>query len=357
MLYHFLYPLKEIWFPFNVFRYITFRTAGAGVTSAFIFFLLAPRFIKFIEKKGFYANPRDPALKDTTPKLTLGGVLILFSVLISTILWADITKGIVLLALSTTLGMGLIGLFDDFMKIKLGDGVKARWKLLYQAIIAGIVSFFLLRIWKNFEFATSTNILFFKEVLLKFGILYPLFVVIVLLSTVNSANLADGLDGLAAGLSLEAAVAYAILAYIAGNIKASSYLGVIYVPGCGEITVFLSSVAGALLGFLWYNFYPARIIMGDVGAMGVGGAIGISAILTKQEILLIIVGGVFVLEALSVILQVMYFKITGGKRIFRMTPLHHHYQLKGDKEPQIVVRFWILGLIFMLFALSTLKLR
>lgn len=359
MLYHLLYPLHTAVSAFNLFRYITIRAAYAGITALILSFIFGPKLIRYLTNRslsaGFRENSINQEKKNKIP--TIGGVLILSTTIISTLLWANLTEGFVWVAIFSFGTLGLLGLYDDIRKIKRTRGLRPLYKFFWQIVIGGCVGAYVLLLPKTPEFCTYTSLLFVKNFFLYLGVFYIPFVILVVVGTSNSTNLADGLDGLAIGLVGEAALAYAVLAYVVGNIKIAEYLNVLYIPGSGELTIFLASIVGSALGFLWFNAHPAQIIMGDTGALSLGGAIGTCAVLIKQEILLILAGGVFVIEAVSVILQVIYFKRTHGKRLFRMTPLHHHYEKAGLQEEKIVVRFWIVGILFLLAALSTLKIR
>jgi phospho-N-acetylmuramoyl-pentapeptide-transferase len=358
MLYHLLFPLAERWAVFNVFRYITFRSAGAVMTAVLLSLLLGPGFIRTLRRLSVGQNirelgPQAHQLKAGTP--TMGGLLILLSVTVPTLLWARLDNPYVWIALLVTLGFGGVGFADDYLKVKRGRnlGLSARAKLLGQLVVAGAAGAALLLLP---QFATTLTFPFFKGVELGLGLLYVPFVMLVLAGTSNGVNLTDGLDGLAIGATMIAAATYAVFTYVAGNAIAARYLNLSYTAGVGEVTVFCTALAGASLGFLWFNSHPAEVFMGDVGSLALGGAIGIVAVLCKQEIALIFVGGLFVLEALSVIVQVASFKLR-GKRVLRMSPLHHHFELAGWAEPKVIVRFWILALLFALLGLSTLKLR
>ncbi|MCD6224107.1 MAG: phospho-N-acetylmuramoyl-pentapeptide-transferase [Deltaproteobacteria bacterium] len=359
MIYYFLYPLHTSISAFNVFRYITFRTIYAGVTAFLICFFLGPWIIKklgnmqvkqYIREEG----PETHYKKAGTP--TMGGVLILLSITISTLLWADLANSYVWIILMAVTGCGLIGFADDYlMQAKRRSmGLSAKTKIIMQVILAVITGF--LVYWRP-DFLTCITIPFFKHASPDLGFGYVFFAAFVIVASSNAVNLTDGLDGLATGSVVIAAATYMIFAYVAGHIKIADYLQLNYVPGSGEIAVFCGAVAGAGLGFLWFNSYPAQVFMGDTGSLALGAAIGTAAVITKQEILLIIVGGLFVVEALSVIFQVGFFKISNGKRIFRMAPLHHHFELKGWPEPKVIVRFWIIAIILALVSMSSLKLR
>lgn len=359
MFYHLFYPLKIIFSPFNIFRYITFRAAYAGLTAFIITFLLLPPFIRWVKKKGLREKisentPLRHKGKEGTP--TSGGIVLILSVVISVLLWANLTNRFIYVALLTTIWLGFWGYIDDLVKRnKTKKGVSKKLKLFGQSILALGIFFFV----RNFfakEVATSTQILFFKNVFLGLGIFYIFFMFFVFVGATNAVNLTDGLDGLATGCALAPMGVFAIVSYVAGHKILSGYLNILYIPQAGELTIFASAFLGSLLGFLWYNAHPAEIFMGDTGSQALGGAFGILAILTKQEILLAVAGGIFVLEALSVIIQVLIFR-TKGKRFFRRAPLHHHFEEMGWPESRIVVRFWIISMIFGAIALSTLKIR
>jgi phospho-N-acetylmuramoyl-pentapeptide-transferase len=357
--YHLLFPLKAFFGPFNVFRYITFRSFAAVLTALLISLLVGNWCIKklqelqigqFIREDG----PQSHFSKAGTP--TMGGIMIIFSLLVSTLLWADLTNPYIWLLILVTLGFGLVGFLDDYLKVikKHNRGLTGREKILGQTLIALVAG-----LWLYFlpSFTPTLTIPFFEGVRpnLSWGFI-PLSI-LVIVGTANAVNLTDGLDGLAIGPVTIAAVFYAIFAYLTGNAIIAKYLKITFVPGVGELTVFLGAVVGAGIGFLWYNAYPAQVFMGDVGALALGGVLGTIALATKQEILLILVGGLFVVEALSVILQVSFFKVTNGRRIFRMAPIHHHFELKGWPEPKVIVRFWIIAIVLGILSLSTLKLR
>lgn len=361
MLYHLLFPLRELFAPLNVFRYITFRTAGAVVTAILLALWLGPRFIATLRRLSVGQNIRDVGpqshqVKAGTP--TMGGLLILFTLVVPTLLWANLTNPYVWLAVGVTVSFGAIGFADDFLKLRRRRnlGLTARTKFLLQIVAASIAGAFLVMLPMEAPFAPTLAFPFFKDLVLNLGILYVPFFVFVLVGASNAVNLTDGLDGLAIGATLIAAATYAVFTYVAGNRVLAQYLQVPYVAGVGEVAVFCGALVGASIGFLWWNAHPAEVFMGDVGSLALGGAIGTVAVLAKQEILLALVGGLFVLEALSVIVQVASFKLR-GKRVFRMAPLHHHFELGGWAEPKIIVRFWILAVMFALLSLSTLKLR
>ncbi len=356
MLYNLLYPLHDQVSFFNLFQYITFRTVYALVTSLVLCWLLGPLFIRWLKAhqgKGQPIRndgPQTHLIKQGTP--TMGGVLILLSLTIATLLWADLTNGFVWLALLVTLGYGVIGWLDDYLKIIRHDpkGLAGRWKLILQCMIGGIAAAGLMLMTDPI-----VDIPFFNSQW-DMGWFYPVFVLFVLVGTSNAVNLTDGLDGLAVAPTFMVASALAVVVYLTGHAKFSAYLMIPFVPGAGELAVFCGAVVGGCLGFLWYNTYPAQVFMGDVGALALGGALGFVACAVHQQFLLAIAGGLFVLEAVSVMVQVASFKMT-GKRVFRMAPIHHHYELKGWAEPKVIVRFWIISILLALVALSTLKIR
>lgn len=361
MLYYILYSLHDVYSPFNIFRYITFRTALAAITSALITFFLAPYLISRLKKFSFTQyeredGPKNHLSKSGTP--TMGGILIVVSIFISVFLWGDLNNIYIWLMLISILGYGIIGFMDDYLKItkKNTKGLNGRYKLIFQTLIASSIVIFLYA--NPHDPYTSKLILpFFKNLLFDLGIFYIPFGVFVIIGTSNAVNLTDGMDGLAIGLIAIVILAIGALLYISGNKVLADYLQVIKIPNIGELTVFCGAVFGASLGFLWYNCYPAEVFMGDVGSLSLGGSLGTLVVITKQEIVLLVLGWIFVFEAISVILQVAYFKMSGGKRIFRMAPIHHHFELKGWSEPKTVIRFWIFGIILALLSLATLKVR
>jgi len=359
MLYHLLYPLHKYFSVFNLFRYITFRTIYATITAMIICFFLGPYVIRKLSKLqiGQYIQedgPESHFSKSGTP--TMGGVLILFSVVLSTLLWGNLSNSYIWIILMVLMGYGAIGFLDDYMKVtkRQNLGLTARRKFILQI---GIAFFASMLIYWNPSFNTRVTIPFIKHLSPDLGQFYILFAIFVIVGTSNAVNLTDGLDGLAIGPVTIAAVTYIIFAYVAGHVRIAEYLQINYVAGCGETAVVLGALVGAGLGFLWYNTYPAQIFMGDVGSLPLGAVLGTVAVITKQEILLVIVGGLFVMETLSVILQVGFFKMTNGKRIFKMAPIHHHFELKGWPEPKVIVRFWIISMILAMLSLSTLKIR
>jgi len=361
VLYYWLYPLARQYPLFNVFRYITFRTAMAAVTAILLLLLLGPAMIRSLKRRQIgqairAEGPQSHLAKAGTP--TMGGLLILFAILIATLLWMDLSNRFVWIALGTLLALGAVGFADDYTKVarKRSLGLTGRGKLLPQFLVA-LAAGWAIEQWATpGAFSTVVTFPFLKKVLLDLGIFYIPFVAVVLVGSSNAVNLTDGLDGLAIGAVGIAAGTYAILAYVSGNVVAARYLQIPFVPQSGELAVFCGAMAGAALGFLWFNCHPADVFMGDVGSLPLGGAIAAVAAMTKQEMLLAIVGGLFLLEALSVIIQVVSFKTT-GRRVFRMAPLHHHFELGGWAESRVIIRFWIVALFFAVAALSTLKLR
>lgn len=358
MLYHLFYPLHEIYSIFNVFRYITFRTIYAILTALLITLILGPWVIKKLNAlnvKQYIREDGPAAHLHKRGTSTMGGILIILSLTIATLLWGDLTNTYLWTVLITTWGLGIIGLIDDLKKLRSrsSKGISPRFKLWGQVIIGIALGIFL---YLSPDFDKNLTIPFFKNVSINLEIFYIFFVVLIIVGTSNAVNLTDGLDGLAIGLVLIVTATYLLFSYFAGHIKIATYLQIPYIPGSGELTIFCGAILGAATGFLWFNTYPAQIFMGDVGSLALGGALGTVAIISKHEILLAIVGGIFVVEALSVIFQVTSFKLR-KKRIFEMAPLHHHFELKGWAEPKIIVRFWIIAAILALAAISTLKLR
>ncbi len=342
-----------------MFRYITFRSIGAAVTAFLIMLILGPIFIRTMKRFQIGQviredGPETHLAKQGVP--TMGGVLILFSIMITTLLWVRLDNSLVWLALLLTSFYGGIGVFDDIRKIrrKNSKGLSARAKMVLQIIGAAGVGVF---IFLNPSFDGHLSLPFLKNVRPDLGWFYVIFAVLVIVGSSNAVNLTDGLDGLAAGPTVVSAAVYLVFCYLAGNVVLSGYLHIPYVAGSGELAIFCGAIFGASLGFLWFNAFPAQVFMGDVGSLALGGALGTISIIIKQEFLLAIVGGIFVMEALSVMLQVGFFKLTGGRRIFLMAPFHHHFEKKGWHETKVVVRFWIIAVILGLFAMATLKLR
>jgi len=359
VLYWLLYPLAGRIPAFNVFRYITFRTAMATVTALVISFILGPWLINRLrqmqhgESSVREDTPERHRAKAGTP--TMGGIGILVAILASTLLWANLRNRYVWVLILATVGLGLIGLKDDWKKLKTRRGISAREKFGAQILLVGLLMGWLY-FWPPDGFTTSVVIPFFKGWLLTFGGMWVGFAILVIVGSSNAVNLTDGLDGLAIGPIVTAGGAFAVIAYLTGNFRAAEYLRILNVKGTGELTIFCGALVGAALGFLWFNSYPAQVFMGDVGSLALGGALGTLAVLTKSELLLPLIGGIYVVEAASVIIQVASFKMT-GRRVFRMAPLHHHYEIKGWAEPKIIVRFWIVSIMLALLALTTLKLR
>ena len=357
MLYELLVPLAKYNTAFNVFRYITFRTAMATVTALVISFLLGPWLINRLRQM----QHGESSVREDTPERhqktkagtpTMGGIGILVAILVSTLLWSNLRNRYIWVLMLATLGLGLIGLKDDWKKLKTRRGISAREKFGSQILLVGALMAFLYW-WPADGFTTSVVIPFFKGWLLTFGWLWIPFAILVIVGASNAVNLTDGL---AIGPIVTAGGAFAVIAYLTGNFRAAEYLRILNVKGTGELTIFCGALVGAALGFLWFNSYPAQVFMGDVGSLALGGAIGTLAVLTKSELLLPLIGGIYGVEAASVIIQVGSFKLT-GKRVFKMAPLHHHYEIKGWAEPKIIVRFWILSFMLALLALTTLKLR
>ncbi|MBU1112341.1 MAG: phospho-N-acetylmuramoyl-pentapeptide-transferase [Candidatus Omnitrophica bacterium] len=360
MIYHIFYPLAKYLSVFNITKYITFRGGCAFITS-FILVMLFWKFtlkrlknLKIIERVDMYGHIHLESLhnsKKGTP--TMGGILIIFSMSISTILWARWDSYLVLAVLLVLLSLGLVGLRDDFLKIKRGQGLSRRQKLIAQSLVGVLLGIVLLL---NKDFPNSWNLPFLKNFVVDLGYFYIFWSILMVIATSNAVNFTDGLDGLAIGAVIINSLIFGILSYVVGHIGFANYLFIPYIEGAGELTVFCLSLMGAGLAFLWFNSYPAEVFMGDVGALALGGALGTIALLIKQEFLLFISGGLFVLEALSVILQILSVRLR-GKKIFLAAPLHHHLQLLGWKEPKIIIRLWIVSIICAIAALLTLKIR
>lgn len=358
MFYYFLYPLRTDFIIFNLFKYITFRTFGALVTALFLYLFIGKIFIEYLQEKqiGQFIRDEGPEShhgKKGTP--TMGGLLILFSVGISVLLWGNLENAYLWIVLFVLFSFGAIGFVDDYKKVikKENLGLQARVKFPLQVLFSLTAGVFLLA---YLDFDTQLIVPFFKNIRPDLGWYYLIMVFLVVVGTSNAVNLTDGLDGLVAGPNIIAFATYGILVYVVGNAVLAKYLDLPLILGAGELAIFCGAMVGSLIGFLWYNSYPAQIFMGDVGSLSIGASLGIVAILAKAEILLILIGGVFVLETVSVITQVISFKLT-GKRIFKMAPLHHHYELKGWAEPKVIVRFWIISFILSLLSLATLKIR
>ena len=347
---------------FNVFNYITLRAVLAAMTALIISFVAGPRVIRWLAAKKIgqavrQEGPQTHLVKSGTP--TMGGALILISIAVTTLLWGDLSNRYIWVLLIVTLGFGAIGWYDDWKKVVYRDprGLASRWKYFWQSVIGLVVAVYL-ALTASVPAQMELIVPFFKTVSYPLGAIgFVILTYLVIVGTSNAVNLTDGLDGLAIMPTVMIAGALEIFAYVAGNAVFARYLLMPYIPGAGELAVFLGAMAGAGLGFLWFNAYPAEVFMGDVGALALGGALGTVAVIVRQEIVLAIMGGVFVAETLSVAMQVLYYRFTGGKRIFRMAPLHHHFELGGWKETQVVVRFWIITIMLVLVGLSTLKIR
>ena len=359
MFYNLLYPFHTELSWLNVFRYITFRSIGGAVTAFLLVVIIGPRLIAWLQQRQIGQVIRDDGPETHFSKQgvpTMGGVLILFAMTASALLWTDLRSSLIWMLIGISLFFGAIGAVDDIKKIRKSNsrGLTAREKLVLQIGGALVLGLFLL--WTKGHDGVL-NVPFFKTFHPELGWWYLPFAAVVIVGASNAVNLTDGLDGLACGPIVITASTYLIFSYVAGNAVVASYLQIPFVPGAGEVTVFCGAIVGACLGFLWFNCYPAEIFMGDVGSLSLGGTLGVVSVITKQEFLLVLVGGIFVMEAISVILQVGYFKLTGGRRIFLMAPFHHHFEKKGWLEPKVVVRFWIISIILGLVALATLKLR
>jgi phospho-N-acetylmuramoyl-pentapeptide-transferase len=362
MLFNLLFPLADQFGPLNLFRYLTFRSGGAVLTALFISFMLGGRLIAWLKRRQREGQPirtdgpeSHILTKKGTP--TMGGVLILLALSISTLLWADLTNGYVWAVLLVTIGFGAVGFADDYLKLTKRNpkGLSGRTKLIAQAVVSLLAAAWIMFIMRE-PLSTSLAVPFFKQLLIDLGWFFIPFAMFVMIGASNAVNLTDGLDGLAIVPVMIAAGVFAAISYFAGNIVFSNYLLLHYVQGAGELTVLCAALVGASLGFLWFNAPPAMVFMGDTGSLSCGGALGAVSVCTKHELVLAIVGGLFVLETVSVIVQVVSFKLT-GKRVFRMAPLHHHFEKKGWAEPTVVIRFWIIASILALAGLATLKLR
>jgi len=360
MLYKLLYDLHDIYSPFNIFRYITFRTALSIITAAVLAYAICPILIRRLKRLSVTQQIREDGPKRHEAKAgtpTMGGLAIIGSILITMIAWGNLNNIYVLIVIFSLLGFGAVGFIDDYLKVirRNPKGLRACYKFGLQIALALLIGTFLYL--NPFDPSPATlSVPFFKKWLLHLGILYLPFAVFVMVGASNAVNLTDGIDGLAIGLVAIASLANMGLVYISGHRGLADYLQVMHLPAVGELTVFCGALFGASLGFLWHNSYPADIFMGDVGSLGLGGALGTLAVITKQEIVLAIVGGIFVVETISVILQVASFKLT-GRRLFKMAPIHHHFELKGWAEPKVIVRFWIVGIMLALLSLATLKVR
>jgi phospho-N-acetylmuramoyl-pentapeptide-transferase len=369
MLYYLLEYINKRFNPpgFDIFRYLTFRSAVAALFGLVLSFILGPRIIKMLQKHQLgeakkMDGPKSHWSKAGTP--TMGGIILILSVVIPVLLWADIKSIYIVLILTGTILLSGVGFLDDYLKVvkKYPNGLIARYKLLGQIIVGLIVG---CAIYFSPQFAginSVTTVPFLKDVNFDFSFMYIPVVVFIITATSNAVNLTDGLDGLAIGVTTIVMLALAVISYISGNAIYSDYLNIIYLPGSGELTVFVAALVGASLGFLWYNFYPAQVFMGDTGSLALGGAFGILAVLIKKELLIPILGGIFFLETISVILQRLYFKYTKkkygeGRRVFKMAPIHHHFEMIGWPEPKIVIRFYIIAIILAIISLASFKIR
>jgi len=367
MLSEFFLSFKDYFAIFNLFEYITFRSALAAITALIISFIIGPYIINKLKNNQIGEEirengPKTHLIKRGTP--TMGGVIIIFSALLPTLMLSNLNNAMIKIVIFSTLWMGVIGFIDDYMKviIKVKKGMIARYKMIGQISLGIIISYWIINSNQFLDFNTKTTIPFLKNVELDLGIFYPLMVIIVITATSNAVNLTDGLDGLAIGLLAICFSVFAAVSYITGRVDYSDYLNILYLPGASELTIFSSAMIGACLGFLWFNSSPAEIFMGDTGSLSTGAALGTLAIVLKKELLLFIIGGVFVFETLSVIIQVFFFRYTKikygqGQRLLKMAPIHHHFELEGLKENKIVVRFWIIGFLLALFSLATFKIR
>jgi phospho-N-acetylmuramoyl-pentapeptide-transferase len=361
MLYWLTQLLQGQYHALRVFQYVTFRSILAALTALLVGLFLGPWMIAWLQKLQIgqtvrVDGPQSHLSKSGTP--TMGGLLILVAITVSCLLWGDLRQSNLWLALAVTLSCGTIGWVDDYRKLVLKNskGLPGKWKFCLQSLIALLVVFYLYT-QASLPIHTQLTIPFLKHGLINLGPFFPIFAYLVIVGTSNAVNLTDGLDGLAMMPIVMVAGALGVFTYVSSNVVYAHYLSIPFVPNTSELTIFCASMVGAGLGFLWYNSYPAQVFMGDVGSLSLGAALGIIAVLIRQELVLMIMGGLFVLETLSVILQVAYFKFSGGKRIFRMAPLHHHFELKGWSEPKVIVRFWIITVVFVLCGLATLKLR
>jgi len=352
--------LTHYWTAFAVFKYLTFRAILGILTALFVSLFFGPKMIRWLSRYQIGQTIRDDGPQSHLSKAgtpTMGGALILLSITLSVLLWGDLSNRYVWVALLTTLSFGLIGWIDDYKKLVKRDpkGLAAKWKYLWQSIF-GLVAVIYLYHSSVSPIETQLIVPFFKDIAISLGMGYILLGYFVVVGSSNAVNLTDGLDGLAIMPTVMVAGALGIFSYLSGNVKFAAYLAIPYISGSGELVIICAAIAGAGLGFLWFNTYPAQVFMGDVGSLGLGAALGIIAVMVRQEIVFFIMGGVFVMETVSVILQVASFKLT-GKRIFNMAPIHHHFELKGWPEPRVIVRFWIITLILVLIGLATLKVR
>ena len=360
MLYSLTEYLTQFYSGFNLFQYLTFRTILGVLTALIISLLVGPGMIRYLSKYNIGQSVRDDGPESHFSKAgtpTMGGALILIAIIFSTLLWSDLGSRFVWVVLFVTTGFGLIGWVDDYRKVAFGNskGLSARAKYLWQSVV-GLTAAYVLFSTAQQPIETQLIVPFFKNVVLDLGWFYIVLAYFVIVGSSNAVNLTDGLDGLAILPTVLVGGALGVFAYVTGHSNFSTYLGIPYVPGVGEMAVFCGSLVGAGLGFLWFNTYPAQVFMGDVGALALGAALGVLAVIVRQELVLFIMGGIFVVETISVVLQVASYKLT-GRRIFRMAPLHHHFELKGWPEPRIIVRFWIITVILVLIGLASLKIR
>jgi len=361
MLYY-LWELRSYWGAFNVFQYITFRMGAATLSSLFLTLALGPSVIQWLKSRRIGAAAKEYGPPSHRPKAgtpTMGGLLIFLSIAVNTLLWARLDNRFVWLLLLTSVALAAVGMFDDYHKLAAdgAPGATSATKLTVQTAVAFAVVLYLAGFPPNPQYATQVNVPYTKDLHVELGVLYYALGLLMIVGSSNAVNLTDGLDGLAAGSIIFCALAYGVFAYAAGHARFSAYLRIVPVEGAGEICVYIGALVGACLGFLWYNAYPAEVFMGDTSSLFLGGVIAVIALCVKHELLLPIVGGIFVLEALTVLIQMGAFKLLGGKRVFRMAPLHHHFELMGIAEPKVTVRFWILGIVLALAALSSLKIR
>lgn len=369
MLYYLFEYINKNFNPpgFDIFRFLTFRSALAAITGLTLALFLSPKIIAILQKNQIgeakkIDGPKFHWSKAGTP--TMGGIIVIISVVIPVVLWADIKSAYIIVILAGTLWLSAVGFLDDYLKVikKFPNGLIGRYKLLGQILIGLVVGSAIYFLPEFKEYATLTTVPFLKNVNLDFSVLYIPVVVFIITATSNAVNLTDGLDGLAIGIIAIVMIALALLSYFSGNAIFSNYLDIIYLPGSGELTVYVSALVGASLGFLWYNSYPAQVFMGDTGSLALGGAFGILAVLIKKELFIPILGGIFFIETISVIIQRVYFKYTKkkygeGKRVFKMAPIHHHFEMKGWAEPKIVIRFYIIAIVLAIISLVSFKIR
>lgn len=369
MLYYLFDYINKKYSPpgFDVFKYLSFRSILAAITAMFIAFYFGPKIINFLRKKQIgetikEEGPKSHKSKAGTP--TMGGVIIILSVVIPVLLWGDITSSYIILTLLVTIWLSIVGFYDDYLKVvrKFPNGLIARYKLLGQVLIGLVVGLAIYYMPEFSNYTTETTLPFFKNLNFDFSYFYIPAVIFIITATSNAVNLTDGLDGLAMGTMLIVMLALAVISYVTGNVIYSDYLNIMFLPGSGELTVYIAALIGAGLGFLWFNFYPAQVFMGDTGSLALGGALGVIAILVKKELLLPLLGGIYFMETVSVIIQRLYFKYTKkrfgeGKRVFKMAPIHHHFEMVGWQEPKIVIRFYIITIVLTLISLASFKIR